>query len=172
MESAFLRMWDIPRSLIFLVHVLWCYPGSLVYISPTLSLLVPGLLSLPLLLRLSPLHSFNFDVKVPIFWQFFSYFNWSVLFNRDGHINEQAAFFPVCSWLQCLVCWLYLTTCLHWHIPQDYDVVFFCYCLGLILVPFLVFAYIWLYSSLLMQLATWIMFPIFANVRISGHISK
>ena len=44
-------------------------------------------------MRLSPLHSFNFDFKVSIFWQFFSYFNWSVLFRGDGHINEQAAFF-------------------------------------------------------------------------------
>ena len=76
------------------VHVLWCYPGSVAYNSPTLSLLVPGLLSLPELLRLSPLHSFNFDFKVSIFDSFFfSYFNWSVLFSGDGHINEQAAFF-------------------------------------------------------------------------------
>ena len=140
------------------VHVLWCYPGSVAYNSPTLSLLVPGLLSLPELLRLSPLHSFNFDFKVSIFESFFfSYFNWSVLFSGDGHINEQAAFVHVCSWLQCLVCWLYLTICLHWHIPQDCDIVFFCCCLGLI--PFC------LYSSLFLQLATWIMFPIFANIR-------
>ena len=52
------------------VHVLWCYPGSVVYNSPTLSLLVPGLLSLPELLRLSPLHSFNFHFKVSIFDSF------------------------------------------------------------------------------------------------------
>ena len=74
------------------VHVLWYYPGSVVYISPSLSFVVAGFLSLPQLMRLSPLHSFNFDFKVSIFWQFFSYFNWSVLFRGDSHINQQAAF--------------------------------------------------------------------------------
>ena len=31
---------------------------------------------------------------------------------------------------------LYLTICLYWHIPQDCDIVIFCYRLGLMLVPF------------------------------------
>ena len=41
---------------------------------------------------------------------------------------------------------LYLSICLYWHIPQDCDVVFFCYCLGLMLV--LLFSRLRLFSSL------------------------
>ena len=37
---------------------------------------------------------------------------------------------------------LYLTISLYWHISQDCDVVFFSYCLWLMLVPFLVCVYI------------------------------
>ena len=157
MESAFLRMWDVPRSLIFcsscivmLLGICRIYLSNPFFISPRAPITTR-------IVRLSPLHSFNFDFKVSIFWQFFSYFNWSVFFSKNGYINEQAVFF-VCSWFQCLVCWLYLIICLHWHIPQDCDVRTisrFC-----------------LYSYLLLQLASWIMSPIFANARISGHFSK
>ena len=94
METAFLRMWDVPISLIFCSSCIVMLPGicCLYFSSPFFS--SPRvILSLPELLRLLPLHSFNFDFKVSIFWQFSSYFNWSVLLSGDGHINEQAAFF-------------------------------------------------------------------------------
>ena len=144
------------------VHVLWCYPGSVVYNSPTLSLLVPGLLSLPELLRLSLLQSFNVNFKVYMF-DSFSVTLTEVFFSVGLVISMNRQLLHVCSWLKCLICWLYLTICLHWHISQDCDIVFFCYCLGLI--PFC------LYSFLFLQLATWIMFPIFANIRAFLDIS-
>ena len=93
MESAFLRMWDVPRSLIFcsscivmLLGICRIYLSNPFFISPRAPITTR-------IVRLSPLHSFNFDFKVSIFWQFFSYFNWSVLFSGNGHINKQAVFF-------------------------------------------------------------------------------
>ena len=94
METAFLRMWDVPISLIFCSSCIVMLPGiCCIYFSSPFFSSPRVILSLPELLRLLPLHSFNFDFKVSLFWQFSSYFNWSVLLSGDGHINEQAAFF-------------------------------------------------------------------------------
>ena len=41
----------------------------------------------------------------------------------------------------------FIPRCLYWHIPKDCDVVIFCYCLGLILVPFLFCVYIQLFAN-------------------------
>ena len=136
---------DVPRDLLYIV-----------YISPILSLLVQGLLSLEELLWLSSPHCFNFDFKVFIFWQFFSYMNWSILFGGVGHINKQAAFFLFV--LDNDVCFvgLYLTSCQYLHIltrlwccqPRTQACSHYLSyqsrlgterdCLGLMLVPFLV----------------------------------
>ena len=94
-----------------------------------------------------PPHSLNFDFKVFVFWESFSYFNWSVLFGGDGHINEQAVFFFFVLDYNVWSVGLYLTICLYWRIPQDCDVIFFCYCLGFMLVPFLVCVYIHLFAN-------------------------
>ena len=94
-----------------------------------------------------PPHSLNFDFKVFVFWESFSYFNWSVLFGGDGHINEQAVFFFFVLDYNVWSVGLYLTICLYWRIPQDCDVIFFCYCLGLMLVLFLVWVYIHLFAN-------------------------
>ena len=102
------------------VHVFCCYPGFVVYISPILSLLVQGLLSLQELLWLSSPTLFQFRFQGLFFWQFFSYMNWSILFCGGGHINKQAAFFLFV--LDNDVCFvgLYLTSCQY---LQDCDVV-------------------------------------------------
>ena len=68
--------------------------------------------------------SFNFDFKVFIFSQFFSYFIWSVLFSGYGHINKQAAFFPFVLDYNVWSVGLYLSIRLYWHISQDCDIVF------------------------------------------------
>ena len=94
-----------------------------------------------------PPHSLNFDFKVFVFWESFSYFNWSVLFGGDGHINEQAVFFFFVLDYNVWSVGLYLTICLYWRIPQDCDVIFFCYCLGLMPVLFLVCVYIHLFAD-------------------------
>ena len=97
MESAFLRMWDpkIFCSSVVLwssvVHAFWCYPGSVVHIFLTLSWLVPGPLDhYQNCCSFYPPHSFNFDFKVFVFWESFSYFHWSVLFSEmDVSMNTQ-----------------------------------------------------------------------------------
>ena len=119
------------------------------------------ILSLPELLRLLPLHSFNFDFKVSIFWQFSNYFNWSVLFSGDGHINEQAAFF-VSVFLITMSGLLALS---HNLSALEYPTRLWC-CLFLLAFgahALTISRFFCLYSSLLLQLATWIMFPKFAK---------
>ena len=82
------------------VHVFWCYSAFVVYISPILSLSCFCQSQGFYYYRNSiggfhPPHSFaDFDLKVFIFWQFMG---WS--YQKAGR------FYPVCSWLQCLVCW-------------------------------------------------------------------
>ena len=63
------------------------------------------------------------------------------------HINEQAAFFLFVVNYYFWSVGLNLTICLYWHIPQHCDFVFFCYCLGLMLVPILVRVYIHLFAD-------------------------
>ena len=160
METAFLRMWDVPISLIFCSSCIVMLPGiCCIYFSSPFFSSSRVILSLPELLRLLPLHSFNFDFKVSLFWQFSSYFNWSALLSGDGHINEQAAFFvsvldynvwsvgfisqSVCTGISHKIVMLSFSVSV-WG-SCSYHFWFFC-----------------LYSSLL-KLATWIMFPLFAK---------
>lgn len=84
------RMWDVPTSVIFcIVHVFWCYPAFAVYISPILSLscfISPRApITTGIVVAFIPhCHSFtDFDLKVFIFWQFFS---------GNGYIKKQAGF--------------------------------------------------------------------------------
>ena len=98
-------------------------------------------------------------------------YNWSVLFNWDGHINQPAAFFS-CLFLITMSGLLALS---HNLSALEYPTRLWCF---LFLLVFGAHArtisvfFFCLYSSLLLQLFTWIMFPIFANARISGHILK
>ena len=83
-------MRDVPSSVIFSSSCfILMLSGTCCIYFLILSLSVPGLLALPELLWLSyPKFFFEFRFQgLYIFWQFFSYFNWSVLFNK------QAAFF-------------------------------------------------------------------------------
>ena len=72
-----------------------------------------------------------------------------ILFRGDGHINKQAAFFLFVLDYKVWSVSVFLTICLYLQIrSQDCDVVFFCYCLGLIiLVPFLHCVYIHLFAD-------------------------
>ena len=131
MESAFLRMWDpkIFCSSVVLwssvVHAFWCYPGSVVHIFLTLSWLVPGPLDhYQNCCSFYPPHSFNFDFKVFVFWESFSYFHWSVLFSGNGYINEHAACFVfVLDYNVWSLAFISISVCIYWHLPQDCDVV-------------------------------------------------
>ena len=145
MESAFLRMWDVPRSLIFcsscivmLPRICCIYLSNLFFISPRAPIATRTVEGFhPYILSISILRSLHFDS--------FSVTLTEVFFPVGVVIYMNRHFFPVCSWFQCLVCWLYLTICLHWNIPLDCDVVFFCHCLGLMFVPFLSFLNIHLF---------------------------
>ena len=131
MESAFLRMWDpkIFCSSVVLwssvVHAFWCYPGSVVHIFLTLSWLVAGSLDhYQNCCSFYPPHSFNFDFKVFVFWESFSYFHWSVLFSGNGYINEHAACFVfVLDYNVWSLAFISISVCIYWHLPQDCDVV-------------------------------------------------
>ena len=63
-----------------IVHVFWCYPGFAVYISPALSTLVPGLLSLPELCRHSVLASSGHPVAI---WWIVSW-NWPKILHNGS----------------------------------------------------------------------------------------
>ena len=140
MESAFLRMWDVPSSVIFcsswiLMLLGICY----IYFSH------------PFLITRAPITTGIVVAFIPHILstsiEFFSYFNWRVLFGGNGHINEQAAFFLFVLDYNVGSVGLHLMICLNWHIAQDCDVVFLCYCMGLMLLPFLVCVYIHLVAD-------------------------
>ena len=160
MESAFLRMWD-PKIFCSSV-VLWssvvrafrCYPGSVVHIFLTLSWLVPGTLDhYQNCCSFYPPHSFNFDFKVFVFWESFSYFHWSVLFSGNGYINEHAACFVfVLDYNVWSLAFISISVC----IGICHKIVMLsCYCFGLMLRPFLVYVYINLFADVPVEVWPW-----------------
>ena len=113
------------------VHVFWCYSAFVVYISPILSLSCFCQSQGSYYYRNSiggfhPPHSFtDFDLKVFIFWQFFS-----------GMVISKSRQVLSCLFLitmSGLLAFISRSVCqsLYWHLPQDCDTVFFCYCLCL-----------------------------------------
>ena len=161
MESAFLRMWD-PK--IFwssvvqwssVVHAFWCYPGSVVHIFLTLSWLVPGPLDhYQNCCSFYPPHSFNFDFKVFVFWESFSYFHWSVLFSEmDISMNTQLV---SCLFLITMSGLWPLSQYLFVYIGICHKIVMLsCYCLGLMLIPFLICVYIHLFADVPLEVWPW-----------------
>ena len=114
-------MWDVPSSVIFCSSCILLLPGvcciyfsNPFFVSPVTTGIVVAFI---------PPHCFNFDFKVIIFWQFFSYMNWRILFGGGGHINKQAALFLFVLDNEVCFVGLYLTICQYLHIPQDCDVV-------------------------------------------------
>ena len=112
------------------VHVFWCYSAFVVYISPILSLSCFVSPRVPITTGIiggfHPPHSFtDFDLKVFIFWQFFS-----------GMVISKSRQVLSCLFLitmSGLLAFSSRSVCqsLYWHLPQDCDTVFFCYCLCL-----------------------------------------
>ena len=93
MESAFLRMWDVLRSLIFCSSCIVMLLGiRCIYLSNPFFISSRASITTSIVEAFTPTF-FQFPFQGLYIWQFFSYFNWSVLFSGDGHINEQAAFF-------------------------------------------------------------------------------
>ena len=161
MESAFLRMWDpkIFCSSVVLwssvVHAFWCYPGSVVHIFLTLSWLVPGPLDhYQNCCSFYPPHSFNFDFKVFVFWESFSYFHWSVLFSEmDISMNTQLV---SCLFLITMSGLWPLSQYLFVYIGICHKIVMLsCYCFGLMLRPFLVYVYIHLFADVPVKVWPW-----------------
>ena len=160
MESAFLRMWDpkIFCSSVVLwssvVHAFWCYPGSVVHIFLTLSWLVPGPLDhYQNCCSFYPPHSFNFDFKVFVFWESFSYFHWSVPFSGNGYINADAACFVfVLDYNVWSLAFISISVC----IGICHKIVMLsCYCLGLMLIPFLICVYIHRFADVPVEVWAW-----------------
>ena len=161
MESAFLRMWDpkIFCSSVVLwssvVHAFWCYPGSVVHIFLTLSWLVPGPLNhYQNCCSFYPPHSFNFDFKVFVFWESFSYFHWSVLFREmDISMNTQLV---SCLFLITMSGLWPLSQYLFVYISICHKIVMLsCYCFGLMLRPFLICVYIHLFADVPVEVWPW-----------------
>ena len=149
---------EILRSSVVLwssvVHAFWCYPGSVVHIFLTVSWIVAGPLNhYQNCCSFYPLHSFNFDFKVFVFWESFSYFQWSVLFSGNGYINEHAACFVfVLDYNVWSLAFLLISVC----IGICHKIVMLsCYCLGLMLIPFLICVYIHLFADVPVEVWAW-----------------
>ena len=112
------------------VHVFWCYSAFVVYISPILCLSCFVSPRVPITTGIiggfHPPHSFaDFDLKVFIFWQFFS----GMVISKRRQVLS--CLFSIT--MSGLLAFISRTVCqsLYWHLPQDCDTVFFCYCLCL-----------------------------------------
>ena len=81
----------------------------------------------------------------PLISRSFSYFNGSVLFSGDGHINEQAdCFVFVLDYNVWSLAFFLISVC----IDICHKIVMLsCYCLGLMLVPFLLCVYIHIFAD-------------------------
>ena len=88
MESAFLRMWDVPHSVIFCSSCILMLPAICCTYFPN-----PFLISTMTPITTGIVVAFIPHILSPLISRSFSYFNWSVLFSGDGHMNEQAACF-------------------------------------------------------------------------------
>ena len=112
------------------VHVFWCYSAFVVYISPILSLSCFVSPRVPITTGIiggfHPPHSFtDFDLKVFIFWQFFS----GMVISKSRQVLSSLFLITMSG----LLAFSSRSVCqsLYWHLPQDCDTVFFCYCLCL-----------------------------------------
>ena len=130
MESAFLRMWDVPRSVIFCSSCILMLPAICCTYFPN-----PFLISTMIPITTGIVVAFIPHILSPLILRSFSYFNWSVLFSGDGHINEQAACFVfVLDYNVWSLAFLLISVCIgicHKILMLS------CYCLGLKLIPFL-----------------------------------
>ena len=94
------RIWDVPSGVIFCGSCILMLLGiCCIYSSNTFFIMLCQYQGFYYYRNsiggFHPPHSFaDFDLKVFIFWQFMG---WS--YQKAGR------FYPVCSWLQCLVCW-------------------------------------------------------------------
>ena len=119
MESAFLRMWDVPRSVIFCRSCILTLPTICCTYFPN-----PFLISTMTPITTGIVLAFIPHILSPLISRSFSYFIWSVLSSGDGHINEQAACFVfVLDYNVWSLAFLSISVCIYWHLPQDCDVV-------------------------------------------------
>ena len=93
MESAFLRMRDVPSSVILCSSRILMLPGIYCINSSNPFLISPRALITPGIVVAFIPHILSTLISRCLYFEFFSYFNGSVRFSGDGHINKQAAFF-------------------------------------------------------------------------------
>ena len=164
MESAFLRMGDVPSSVIFCSSCILMLPGiCCIYFSN------PFLISprAPITTYTRIVVAFIPHILSTSISRSLSFESFSVTLTKWTH-QWAGSFFLFVLYYNVWSVGLYLTICLYWHIPQDCNVVFFCYCLRLMLVPFLVCVYIHLFADVPVYVAALLCLcrPVLAN---SGH---
>ena len=119
MESAFVRMWDVPSSVIFCRSCILMLPTICCTYFPN-----PFLISTMTPITTGIVVAFIPHILSPLISRSFSYFIWSVLSSGDGHINEQAACFVFfLDYNVWSLAFLLISVCIYWHLPQDCDVV-------------------------------------------------
>ena len=125
------RIWDVPSGVIFCGSCILMLLGiCCIYFSNTFFIMLCQSCRVPITTGIiggfHPPHSFaDFDLKVFIFWQFFS-----------GMVISKSRQVLSCLFLitmSGLLAFISRSVCqsLYWHLPQDCDTVFFCYCLCL-----------------------------------------
>ena len=141
MESAFLRMWDVPSSVIFCRSCILMLPTICCTYFPN-----PFLISTTTPITTGIVVPFIPHILSPLISRSFSYFIWSVLSSGDGHINEQAACFVfVLDYNVWSLAFLLISVC-NWHLPQDCDVVLLLFGAHR-LIPFLLCVYIHIFAD-------------------------
>ena len=148
MESAFLRMWDVPSSVIFCRSCILMLPTICCTYFPN-----PFLISTMTPITTGIVVPFIPHILSPLISRSFSYFIWSVLSSGDGHINEQAACFVfVLDYNVWSLAFLSISVC----IGICHKIVMLsCYCFGLMLRPFLICVYIHLFADVPVEVWPW-----------------
>ena len=148
MESAFLRMWDVPSSVIFCRSCILMLPTICCTYFPN-----PFLISTMTPITTGIVVAFIPHILSPLISRSFSYFIWSVLSSGDGHINEQAACFVfVLDYNVWSLAFLSISVCIgicHKILMLS------CYCFGLMLRPFLICVYIHLFADVPVEVWPW-----------------
>ena len=143
MESVFLRMRDVPSSAIFCSSPILMLPGiCLVYFSKPFFISPSAPITTGIVVALIP-HIRSISISRSLYFDSFSVTLTEVFFSVGMDISMSRQLFSCLSFITMSgLLAFYLTVCLYWHIPQDCDVVFFCYRLGFMLIPFLFNFYI------------------------------
>ena len=153
MESAFLRMWDVPSSVIFCSSCILMLPAIFCTYFPNpfvISTTTP--ITTGIVVAFIP-HVLSTLISRCLYFESLSVTLTELFFSVGMTYQWAGSLFRVCSWLQCLVFGLSLNISLYCICHKI--VMLSCYCFGLMLRPFLICVYIHLFADVPVEVWPW-----------------